>query len=112
MPREIVINRCYGGFDLSDAAYREIAERKGWEVGYSKDTIYPHWTSDKVYLDCTNLDRDDPILVEVVRMLGEDANGPYSFLKIVEIPDDVGENWYIEEYDGLEWVAEIHRTWE
>ncbi len=26
------------------------------------------------------------------------------------IPDDV--KWQIEEYDGLEWIAEKHRTWE
>jgi len=30
-------------------------------------------------------------------------------LKIVEVPDDA--NWYIAEYDGLEHVAERHRTW-
>ena len=27
----------------------------------------------------------------------------------VSIPDDV--EWQIEEYDGMEWVAEAHRTW-
>jgi hypothetical protein len=30
-------------------------------------------------------------------------------LAIVEIPDDV--QWIIEENDGMEWVAEKHRTW-
>jgi len=30
-------------------------------------------------------------------------------LKIVDIPD--GVEWEIEEYDGMEWVAEKHRTW-
>ena len=29
--------------------------------------------------------------------------------KIVEIPADV--EWQIQEYDGMEWVAEKHRTW-
>ena len=38
-----------------------------------------------------------------------DADGDYSELKVVEIPD--GVNWYIEEYDGLEHVTERHRTW-
>jgi hypothetical protein len=28
---------------------------------------------------------------------------------VVEIPD--GVEWEIAEYDGLEWVAEKHRTW-
>ena len=30
-------------------------------------------------------------------------------LRVIKIPDDV--KWYIDEYDGMEWVAEIHRTW-
>lgn len=57
-----------------------------------------------------DLDRDDPVLVQVVRELGSDASGRHADLKIVEIPADV--DWYIEEYDGLEWVAEKHRTWD
>ena len=54
--------------------------------------------------------RDDEHLIAVVELMGEEANNRFSELKIVEIPDDV--NWCIEEYDGLEWVAERHRTWE
>jgi hypothetical protein len=46
----------------------------------------------------------------VVLELGEAANGRCAELKVVEIPDDV--EWQIEEYDGLEWVAEKHRTWD
>ena len=53
--------------------------------------------------------RDDPALVEVVEELGDAANGQLARLEIVEIPDDV--EWQIEEYDGIEWVAEKHRTW-
>ncbi len=54
--------------------------------------------------------RDDPVLVQVVRELGSEADGRFSALKVVAIPADV--DWYIEEYDGLEWVAEKHRTWD
>lgn len=57
-----------------------------------------------------DLDRDDPVLVQVVRELGAEASGRFAKLKIVEIPADV--EWQIEEYDGLEWVAEKHRTWD
>ena len=56
-----------------------------------------------------DLDRDDPILVQVIQELGNTASGHHAELKIVEIPADV--EWQIEEYDGLEWVAEKHRTW-
>jgi hypothetical protein len=56
-----------------------------------------------------DLDRDDPVLVQVVEELGEDADSRFASLKVVEIPASV--EWQIEEYDGLEWIAEKHRTW-
>jgi hypothetical protein len=49
-------------------------------------------------------------LISIVELMSSDANGEYAELKIVSVPDDV--NWYVEEYDGREWVAERHRTWE
>lgn len=55
-------------------------------------------------------DRADKILVRVVEELGPEANGRVSALKVIEIPDDV--KWHIEEYDGLEHVAEDHRIWD
>ncbi len=75
-----------------------MAERQQHNTTYSQQVF-----SDR------DLDRDDPVLVQVVRELGEEANTRYASLKIVEIPADV--EWKIEEYDGLEWVAEKHRTW-
>ena len=54
--------------------------------------------------------RVDPIMISIVKELEEKANGPCSYIKIIEIPDNV--DWIIEEYDGKEWVAENHRTWE
>ena len=56
-----------------------------------------------------DVDRDDPVLVQVVKEMGANAGGRFAALKIVEIPADV--DWQIEEYDGMEWVAEMHRTW-
>jgi hypothetical protein len=48
-------------------------------------------------------------LVQIVEELGEKANGFAAELKVVEIPEDV--EYTVEEYDGIEWVAEVHRTW-
>jgi len=53
--------------------------------------------------------RDDVHLIQTIQELGEQAGGRCSSHKIVEIPDDV--EWEIQEYDGAEWVAEKHRTW-
>ena len=58
--------------------------------------------------DC-DISRDDPVLVEVVEHLGSAANGDYADLKVVEIPE--GVDWYVEDYDGVEHIAERHRTW-
>lgn len=94
--QRIVINDCYGGFSLSSRA----------EAEYRKLAGIPH---DDEYWSNREIPRDDPYLVKVVRELGMGANGPHANLKIVEIPGDV--EWTVEEYDGVEWVAEKHRTW-
>jgi hypothetical protein len=65
--------------------------------------------SQQVFSD-SDLDRDDPVLVQVVRELGKAVNSRFSDLKVIEIPADV--EWQIEEYDGREWIAEKHRTWD
>jgi len=81
----IVINACYGGFSLSPAAA-------------------------KLFKQPTHqIPRDDPQLIQVVEEMGEAAGGKCAELRVVEIPDNV--LWLIEEYDGLEHVAEKHRTW-
>jgi hypothetical protein len=74
-------------------------QRQAHHAAYSETVFYDR-----------DLARDDPCLVQVVEQLGAVASGRHAELKIVDVPDDV--NWYIEEYDGAEWVAERHRTWE
>lgn len=139
--REIVINNCYGGFELSALALKEylklkdkkvyfythagdIAENKFKKISIaeadSKKTpiFYPLGEDigniidgkllNKCYID-TDILRDDPDLIKVVRRLGKKANGHFAFLKIVKIPINI--KWQISEYDGMEWVAEQHRTW-
>jgi hypothetical protein len=66
-----------------------------------------YWSA--ITIESRDIERNDPILIQVVGELGKDANGECADLQIVEIPD--GVKWTIEEYDGKEWVAEVHRTW-
>lgn len=53
--------------------------------------------------------RNHPLIVQVVEELGNESWGRFAELKVVEIPD--GIEWEIHEYDGLEHIAEKHRTW-
>jgi hypothetical protein len=92
--RKVVINTCFGGFNLSELALDILAEKK----------MVP---TDQ--LNIWELDRDDYDLVSVVEVMGEKANTRHSQLKVVEIPADVA--WQIEEYDGSEHIAEQHRIW-
>jgi len=95
MPK-VVINACHGGFGLSQEGTEEYKKRAG-----ITDPEFWHY----------DIARDCPHLVAMVK---EDEvlqvyTGWAAELKIVEVPDDV--DWYIDEYDGKEWVAERHRTW-
>jgi len=107
---KIVINRDYGRFDLSDEAYSFIAKRKGWQHACDDYDRSYFIVGNNDYRYADDLNRDDPDLVQCLKTLGEAANGRYSELKIVEIPSDV--DWIICEYDGIEWIAERHRTWQ
>ena len=110
---EIVINGCYGGFCLSREAViraRELSGNSRWGGPTIRGDVYNGGLICK--MDCgfiSNIDRNDPILVAVVKELGEKANGEFAKLKVVEIPDDV--IWEIHGYDGKEWIAEKHKTW-
>jgi hypothetical protein len=139
--KEVVINKQYGGFGLSPEAQVMLAGFQGKHLFFyvqtkmrfrdgvdefrrtnqPKDAFLVYTlTRDlgEVVNDLPNGDdwfsegdiaRDDPNLVKVVKELGDAANTTFSTLVIVKIPDDV--EWEVEEYDGLEWVAEKHRTW-
>jgi hypothetical protein len=96
MTQKIVINTDFGGFGLSDEAlelYKVLME-----IPLVTNLCY--W----------EIDRDDPVLIQIIEQLGDKANDRYATLKVVEIPDDV--EWHIHEYDGMEHIAENHRTWQ
>ena len=95
--RRIAICTQHGGFGLSEAAQSRYKELAGIDQ-HAKD-----WYD-------RDIPRDDPYLIQSIRELGDAANSRFCTLKIVEIPADVV--WIIEEYDGREWVAEQHRTWD
>ena len=132
---KVVINSCYGGFSLSNFAYKELLRRKGkecyfynWEFGKGYYRIdenpdeyfcvivttedYGEFTTKiehSVYYRDGEI-RTDPDFIAMIEEFGsEKCGGKYSKLKIVEIPDDV--NWEINDYDGIETIHEVHRSW-
>jgi hypothetical protein len=83
---KIAINRDYGGFGLSEEAYKELSiPWDGYGFAYSN-----------------HKNRTDPALIKVIEKLGKKASGRYNHVIIKEIPD--GAPYEIEEYDGYESV--------
>ena len=134
---KIVINRCYGGFELSALATKRLAELQGRECYFFKQEL-PGLTYIPISLEEADkcclfyawdipdpdsnseqrkhfiyysggIDRTDTNLIRVVEELGEKANGQCAELEIIEIPD--GVDYEIDEYDGVESIHERHRSW-
>ena len=114
--RRVVINSEHGGFSLSRAAELAYLERTGTPYTFQDREDRAATLSKGQYIMVNDqhwfgraIERDDPVLVDIVREMGEAADGDFASLRVVELPADV--DWIIEEYDGREWVAERHRTW-
>jgi hypothetical protein len=109
---KIVINRGCGGFRLSKEAVLLYGEKKGLNIIAEEDKVIKglnHYFLNEDSFAEWDIERNDPVLVEVVEQLGDLANSRYAKLKIVEVPDDV--KWYIYDYYGVEEVHEEHRKW-
>lgn len=134
---KIILNKCYGGFDVSDAAYRLYAKKKGVNLyNYNNDIKLDtyvkgksrfgdsdcyftkdygpkvhkkdiDWAHDFLYLNSRN--RTDPVLIEVIEELGENASGPCGRLVVVDIPDDM--DWVIDNFDGIETLRANVPVW-
>ncbi len=91
---KIAINKCFGGWGLSQAAYAEL--------GIPWDTYGFAFSAEN--------ERTDPKLIACIEKLGaEKASGSFAKIKIVEVPD--GISWEISDYDGIETVKESHSSW-
>lgn len=92
--REVAINNCQGGVFLITNAqrirYNQLARE--YNAPQLRNSHEVPWVK-----------RDDWILIKSIK------DFPCDDISIVEIPGDI--EWTIEEYDGIEWVEEKHRTW-
>lgn len=133
---KVILNKCYGGFGVSDAGYRLYAQKKGADLfayvscpngnmrvdeagdDYGRlnyfTSDFGKWVGDnqidwnkRLYLGERH--REDPVLIEVVEELGSGANGRFSKLEVVDIPD--GMDYVIDEYDGIETLHQRVQEW-
>lgn len=114
---KVVISTCYGGFGVSHEAFLRLREL-GHADALAEPDFGEYWSDGSGprnrsmfmsdFLSCSTC-RHDPLLVQVVEELGDAANGWAAKLEVIDIPD--GVEYTIEEYDGLEHIAEEHRTW-
>jgi len=95
---QVVINTSYSNFAISADAISLIQKKIKNSKAKSQINAYAF-----------DNDRSNPLLVEAVRKLGAKANGLYTTLKIVEIPDDV--EWRVDAVNGKEVIREKHRMW-
>jgi hypothetical protein len=98
---KVVYNNCFGGFGLSNEAMDRMVE-----LGYTGFTLNSEHKPNKKsmfnhkYFEEYDISRHDPILVQVVEELGNNANGDCAELRIQE----VNGPYRIDEYDGNETV--------
>ena len=124
---KVVYNACYGGFSLSKEACQrywdiigqqvwiedsqwgftvwlippeERIEKKEWSSRTMDELIAYHLEYSKQTWYNRNVDRHDPVLVQVVEELGDKANGECAKLSIEEVYGP----YRIDEYDGYESV--------
>jgi hypothetical protein len=127
---KVVYNACFGGFSLSKEACQRYWDIKGQQVwiedsqwgstvwlvspedripskegdafysmSMDERVAYNRAHSEQTWYD-RNVDRHDPVLVQVVGELGKKANGDFANLQI----DEVHGPYRIDEYDGNESV--------
>lgn len=137
--KKVILNKCFGGFDVSKEAYMLYAKKKGptlylyesefinrkfiYKKVNDDNSIFRHYfikdmgdnveisneDYEKYCLYLKDEHREDPILIEVVEELGEKASGRFGNLKVVEIPDDL--EYVIDEYDGIETLHQKVEEW-
>ena len=77
---KFVLNKCFGGFNLSDWAVEQLG--------------------------CSEPYRDDPEFITLVTNHGKKVSGEHAALVVVEIPDNATD-YDIDEYDGLETITYV-----
>lgn len=138
---KIVINKCFGGFGLSDKAEDLYAEKSQMKLYRYKQTKYKHKDGEALYERVGNNDRS-MFTSTYTKDHGDNfskhpEDGSYWYsggLKrtdsiLIEVIETLGEeangdcaslkvvdipdniDYEIDDYDGMESISETHKTW-
>jgi len=90
---KVVINKCYGGFGITKKCLKLYNKLSGKKEEYDFD-----------------IERHDPFLIKAIEQLGEkESSDACANLRIITIPD--GEEYEIDEYDGIETIHKKVDNW-
>ena len=102
---KVILNGCFGGYHWSVEGIAEVMKRKGaTAIRISKDSIFKEVIAvvNGEMVTCSNLDREDPIAIQVLEEKGSKfCSSEFSKLFV----EEYDENDFIpsiDEYDGME----------
>jgi hypothetical protein len=114
----VLYNNCYGGFGFSKKAVEEYNKRlpagsTQVNVGVKIGPFAKMLAAEK-RLDAGSsaieekyaweIERADPLMVQICKELGDEANTEFSEIAIEEVPRKFKNHYVISSYDGLEQV--------
>ncbi len=123
---KVVLNKCYGGFALSNEAVERCVElgmtmteldERGYVIDEEahffkmRSSIF----KDQKYAALKDNEKEfraHPAVVQAVEELGDKANGPFAKLQVIDIPFDSLLGWHVDEYDGMERISENYSSWD
>jgi len=112
---KVVINKCWGGFTLTKKAIDWLEERGVFNTPQLQKELlcYKQWVKETM-CDTNPGDfgilRDNPLLVECVETLGQDAyKRGISNLVVEERDGTLDKDFFIGDYDGYEEIFESEK---
>lgn len=104
---KVVVNRCYGGFGLSDACLDHMGVKytrveEPYEHSPQHSFSYRKYENENDADYCIN--RTDPRLIAAIEALGSEVcSDDSAHVEVVNIPDNL-KHFRIIEYDGSEYI--------
>ena len=138
---KLVVNKCYGGFGLSDKAIEMIMNRKGLNCFKYKQTKYAHYDGVDEWTRYETFDNHNMFvhyqtedLGKTVDKLPNETSWYYGRLErddvdLIAVVEELGTEawgtfsslkvveipddveWELDDYDGFETIHEVHRSW-